>query len=486
MANVGSLFAASLGARRVESVIPPTREGERLAGALGGERARYLRRRLAAADAVAGSGSGVAAGASGGLPIEGIALAVAGLAVAWPTCALVCGLYSRCDLRTWASGVSDASRLLLGCLLLSWPLYHVLVVLGADSPVAGGLVGSATLAAFVAVLRTAVRTHAHRSRAFEQRTIIVGSGVVAARLVERLRSHDELSLTPVGFVDDGPASEDLLGVPWLGELEALGDLIRDEAVDRVMIAFSRVGHRELLACVRVCRDAGVAVDVVPRLFEFLDSAPTVDHIGGLPLLSIDAHGLSPVAQVAKRTLDVIGAALALLVLGPGLVLIAVAIKLDSPGPVLFVQPRAGRRGRFFALYKFRSMHLGSQVLVRTDGAIVKAPDDSRVTRVGRILRRFSVDEAPQLFNVLLGDMSLVGPRPLVAAEAQALSESWQARRADLRPGLTGPWQVSGRSHIPFDEMIRFDYQYVAGWSLARDLEILLATVPAVLSGRGAY
>jgi lipopolysaccharide/colanic/teichoic acid biosynthesis glycosyltransferase len=167
------------------------------------------------------------------------------------------------------------------------------------------------------------------------------------------------------------------------------------------------------------------------------------------------------------------------------VAIAIAIKLDSRGPVLFVQPRTGRGGRLFRLLKFRSMRVGSPVLVRDDGAIVKGPRDDRVTRVGRILRRFSLDEAPQLFNVLRGDMSMVGPRPLVLAEAHALSQEWQARRADLRPGLTGPWQVSGRSHIAFQDMIKLDYQYVAGWSLARDVEILLATFPAVLTGRGA-
>jgi lipopolysaccharide/colanic/teichoic acid biosynthesis glycosyltransferase len=164
----------------------------------------------------------------------------------------------------------------------------------------------------------------------------------------------------------------------------------------------------------------------------------------------------------------------------------VAIRLDSRGPVFFTQRRSGRAGSFFKLYKFRSMRVDSTVLVRDDGAIVKTADDARITRVGRFIRRFSLDEAPQLINVLKGDMSLVGPRPLVMAEHEALNEDWQARRADLRPGLTGPWQVSGRSHIPFQDMIKFDYQYVAGWSLARDLEILLATLPAVISGRGAY
>ena len=156
---------------------------------------------------------------------------------------------------------------------------------------------------------------------------------------------------------------------------------------------------------------------------------------------------------------------ALVALSPLLALIAVAIKLDSRGGVLFRQQRSGRGGRFFKLYKFRSMQIDSTVLVRDDGAIVKRADDDRVTRVGRFIRRFSLDEAPQLLNVLLGDMSLVGPRPLVLAEHAALTEAWQSRRADLRPGLTGPWQVSGRSHIPFQDMIKFDYQYVAGWSL---------------------
>src|SRR5262249_36847733 len=154
------------------------------------------------------------------------------------------------------------------------------------------------------------------------------------------------------------------------------------------------------------------------------------------------------------SLDVAGATLALLALSPLLLAIAVAIKLDSKGPVFFTQRRSGRGGRFFKLYKFRSMRVDSTVLGRDDGAIVKTADDDRITRVGRFIRRFSLDEAPQLINVLKGDMSLVGPRPLVVAEHEALREDWQARRADLRPGLTGPWQVSGRSHIPFQDMIK--------------------------------
>ena len=190
--------------------------------------------------------------------------------------------------------------------------------------------------------------------------------------------------------------------------------------------------------------------------------------------------------MCKRALDLVGATTVLLLLAPLLLAVAVAIKLDSRGAVFFTQMRSGRGGRFFKLYKFRSMRDDSTIVVDERGAIVKRQDDDRITRVGRFIRRFSLDEAPQLLNVLFGDMSLVGPRPLVLAEHAALSEAWQSRRADLRPGLTGPWQVSGRSHIPFQDMIKFDYQYVAGWSLARDIEILLATLPAVISGRCAY
>jgi lipopolysaccharide/colanic/teichoic acid biosynthesis glycosyltransferase len=169
------------------------------------------------------------------------------------------------------------------------------------------------------------------------------------------------------------------------------------------------------------------------------------------------------------------------------------IKLTSPGRALFKHTRVGQNGRLFVLYKFRTMRSDAEAhkaaLAGANamrGHVFKMRNDPRVTRVGRVLRRFYVDELPQFWNVLKGDMSLVGPRPLVMAEAQTLTESWQARRADLRPGLTGPWQIAGRSNIPFQEMIRFDYQYVAGWSLARDIEILLATLPAVMSGRGAY
>jgi len=421
-----------------------------------------------------------------GVPAVDVLASALAVAIAWPLLTWAFGLLGAGDLGAWASGIGDAAKLLLASLVLSWLALGLLEWIGAAAHAAVGalvLAGSTGLAA--SMLRAAARVFAHRRRRLRQNTLILGSGMVADRLVQRLGSHDELGLDVIGIVDDRPLGEAVEGLPRLGGLRDLGRVVREHEVDRVMFAFSRAGHEELLAALRTCRDAGVAVDVVPRLFEFLDGARTMDQIGGLPLLSIMAPSLSGPSRIGKRALDIAGASLGLLLLAPLLLASAIAIKLDSRGPVLFRQVRVGRGGRHFTLYKFRSMKVGATVLVRDDGAIVKGAADPRVTRVGAILRRLSFDELPQLLNVLRGDMSLVGPRPLVLAEAQALTEDWQQRRADLRPGLTGAWQVAGRSNIPFQEMIRFDYQYVCGWSLARDVAILLATLPAVFSGRGA-
>ncbi len=445
-----------------------------------------MRRQLLSADIIAGSITGAVVALSAGLPIEVLPVVALAIGLGWPVLAYICGLYALDDLRSWASGVGDAPRLAVTSLLISWPVFGLLTTLGATNPVVGALGAAVITGAGAGIGRAAARVGLHRTPNLRERVLILGSGQVALQLVQRLARHQELGLDPVGYIDDDVHQPGRLGIPRLGTLDSLFDLITFGRVDRVMIAFTRASHEDLLHAIRVCRDAGVTVDIVPRLFEFLEGARTIEQVGGMPLLSIRQPTFSPLSRFSKRTLDVIGAVLLLVVLSPLLAAIAVAIRLDSRGSVFFTQQRSGRSGRFFKLYKFRSMRTDSTVRVRADGAIVKAPDDDRITRIGRLIRRFSLDEAPQLLNVLRGDMSLVGPRPLVLAEHAALSEAWQSRRADLRPGLTGPWQVSGRSHIPFQDMIKFDYQYVAGWSLARDIEILLATIPAVISGRGAY
>jgi exopolysaccharide biosynthesis polyprenyl glycosylphosphotransferase len=463
-------------ARRAPRLVPASDARSRLS---------LLRELLVAADLGGGALGGLAGALAAGLHGAQLLAAALALALLWPFLTWSLGLLASADLSAWASGIGDSARLLLSALLLSWLAFALLAWLGTEHAAAAGLATAACTGVASSVFRAVARVMAHRQRRLCQRTLILGSGIVADRLAGRLRSHDELGLELIGTVDDGPLGEAVDGLPRLGSLEDLERVLAEQRVDRVMFAFSRAGHEQLLGALRTCRSMGVAVDVVPRLFEFLDGARTLDQIGGLPLLSIEAPSLARGSRVGKRVLDAGGAALGLVLFAPLLLAAAIAIKLDSSGPVLFRQVRVGRGGRQFTLYKFRSMRMGSTILVRADGAIVKDVADPRVTRVGGFLRRLSLDELPQLFNVLRGDMSLVGPRPLVLAEARALTEEWQQRRADLRPGLTGAWQVAGRSNIPFQEMIRFDYQYVSGWSLGRDLAILLATLPAVFSGRGA-
>jgi len=412
----------------------------------------------------------------------------------WPFAAFSIGLYRSDQLATWASAVSEIPRGFVAVLLITWPLFGVASILDLQGVVALTFLTVTATAVFAGCARAFVRAGLHRAPDLRQRTLILGSGIVAGQVVKKLHNNAQFGLLPVGIVDDDVHDIGTPDLPWLGRFKDLDAIIEAQSIDRVIIAFSRASHEELLESIRACRDAGVAIDVVPRLFEFLDGVRALDQVGGLPLLSIGAPMLTSASMAAKRGLDVIGSAFLLTVLSPLMLAIAIAIKLESRGPIFFRQPRAGRGNSSFQLIKFRSMYIDAEQRKKEledmneadDGVMFKIREDPRVTRVGRTLRRFSLDELPQLFNVLKGEMSLVGPRPLIFPETAALDENWHLRRLELRPGLTGPWQVYGRSQSPFQEMVRFDYQYVAGWSLARDIEILLATVPAVMSGRGAY
>jgi exopolysaccharide biosynthesis polyprenyl glycosylphosphotransferase len=419
---------------------------------------------------------------------------VAGATLLWPLAAFSIGLYRTDQLASWASAVSEVPRAFVAVMLITWPLFGLAAVLGLDQVVALTFLTVAGVAGLTGVARTVVRAGLHRAPDLRQRTLILGSGMVAGQVVAKLHNNVQFGLVPVGIVDDEVHDVGSPDLPWLGRFEDLDTIIEAQGIDRVIIAFSKASHEQLLESIRACRDAGVTVDVVPRLFEFLDGVRALGQVGGLPLLSIGAPMLTSASIAAKRVLDAVGSLALIVALAPLMVAIAIAIKLESRGAVFFRQPRAGRGNTSFQLIKFRSMYIDAEkrktemaeLNEAEDGVMFKIREDPRVTRVGRFIRRYSLDELPQLFNVLRGEMSLVGPRPLIFPETAALEEDWHLRRLELRPGLTGPWQVYGRSQSPFQEMVRFDYQYVAGWSLARDIEILLATLPAVMSGRGAY
>src|ERR1044072_6225924 len=465
-----------------------------------GDRPRHrgsvLARMLASGDALSAlAGAGIALlalGSATGLSASLAYVLIAGLT--WPVMAFSIGLYRGDQLNTWASAISEVPRTFVAIMLITWPLFGVAALLDLGSAVSLTFVTVVATAALAAVARTVVRAGLHRAPELRQRTLILGSGVVAGQVVKKLENNVQFGLVPVGMVDDDVHTIGTPDLPWLGRFNDLDTIIEKQQIDRVIIAFSRASHEQLLESIRACRDAGVAIDVVPRLLEFLDGVRALDQVGGLPVLSIGAAHLTSVSMAAKRALDVVGSLCAIALLSPLMIAIAIAIKLESRGPIFFRQPRAGRGRSSFHLVKFRSMYVDADkrkaevaaLNEAGDGVMFKIREDPRVTRVGRFLRRYSLDELPQLFNVLKGEMSLVGPRPLIFPETDALEEHWHMRRLELRPGLTGPWQIYGRSQSPFQEMVRFDYQYVAGWSLARDIEILFATLPAVLSGRGAY
>ena len=427
-------------------------------------------------------------------PIVDTPLFLLVVALLWPLIAFSIGLYRTDQLSSWASAIPEVPRGVVAIMLLTWPIYGLAALMGIEPAIGTAFVTVGAMALFTGVARAVVRSVLHHKPALRQRTLILGSGVVAGQVVSKIKSNDQFGLDPVGIVDNVVHDVGTPDLPRFGGFSDLGKIIEMQSIDRVIIAFSQVNHEELLEAIRACRDAGIAVDVVPRLFEFLDGIRSLDQIGGLPLLSISVPVLAPTMVAAKRMLDILGSAALLLLFSPVILATAIAIKLESPGPVLFRQPRAGRGNKSFNLIKFRSMYVDAEqrkaeldaLNEADDGVMFKIREDPRITKVGHFIRRFSIDELPQLFNVLRGEMSLVGPRPLIFRETAHLEERWHLRRLELRPGITGPWQVYGRSDSPFQEMVRFDYQYVAGWSLARDIELLLATLPAVLSGRGAY
>jgi exopolysaccharide biosynthesis polyprenyl glycosylphosphotransferase len=461
-------------------------------------RIRAVRGRLQAAllasEIAAGLIGGAALAILADLAPIGYAISIAGFLLAWRTLGAASGICADDDLRPWTSTLRKAKTTAVMGLAISWVAFGALSLDKADDPAGAALTAAAAAAIVSVVLRGAANTLVYRSSELTQRTVIVGSGMVARQVYDRLQIAPNLALDLIGLVDDDVAPETSPALPHLGGLEDLEQIVHTHDIDRVIIAFTRSGHDDLLRCIRVCWDNQVAIDIVPRLFEFLDGARALDQIGGLPMLSITVPRLSRASRALKRGADIVLSGLGLLALSPLLICVAIAIKLDSRGPVFFRQRRVGRNGEEFSIFKFRSMFADAEArkaeLAKlneaNDGVMFKIRKDPRITRVGSFLRRSSIDELPQLINVLSGKMSLVGPRPLIPEEVAAFDEGWHLRRLDLRPGITGPWQIYGRSDIPFQDMLRFDYQYVAGWSLARDFEIMLSTVPVALSGRGAY
>jgi len=323
------------------------------------------------------------------------------------------------------------------------------------------------------------------------RTLVLGANREATNLAAAMRSP-ESGFEPIGFVRTSEEAETDLGLPVLGHIGQLRELIQRFRADCVFVASSAVSSEEMKQVARIVRLEGLEVRVSASLPVVLSSRLSAQPVGGVMSLALRPARLTRPQRVLKRTFDLVIAGAGLILTAPIWLVAAVAIKLDSPGPVLYRQRRVGEGGRPFVMLKFRSMYVDAEQrlaelrpLSEADGPLFKLRNDPRVTRVGRVLRRWSLDELPQLWNVIRGDMSLVGPRPPLPEEVAAYEE-WHFARLEAPPGVTGLWQVSGRSELSFEDYVRRDLFYIENWSLAYDLFIVLKTIPMVLSRRGAY
>lgn len=409
------------------------------------------------------------------------------------------GLYRRDRRRLFATNFPDILHLFhalgaggVSTLLLSTLLHRV-------AGLQPGLDVASVMAITVPALLTVPATRVvggvmlRRRGMVRSRVIILGSGMVADSVASRLASFEDMEL--LGCVDDPGSYADggrgVTSIGLLGNIADLPALCHDLDADRVVVAFSPAAAPALADTLRQIPPT-IQVSVVPRLFDLLTWRSHVDEIHGLPVMDVAPPVLGPAHRMVKRAVDIIGASTIVVVAFPAWLAIAIAIKVTSAGPVFFRQERTGRGGLPFRICKFRTMRVGAdsqqaelQAANEVDGPLFKIKDDPRVTSVGRLLRATSLDEFPQLLNVIKGDMSLVGPRPFVTAEADRI-DGWAAKRFDVRPGMTGLWQVSGRNDLPFEELRRLDYAYVSSWSLWWDVKIIWQTPASVLRRHGAY
>lgn len=339
-----------------------------------------------------------------------------------------------------------------------------------------------------------------RAKGMNYRTIvIVGTGRRAREIAGLIEEHKYWGYKILGFISDGHRFPSDLGhYRVLGNLADLKRMIEQgtgrngEAIDEIVFAVTRRRLEASRSIFRLCEELGIRTRIAINFFPTKNARVEFEELDGVPLVSFTTTPSNVAHLALKRVLDVALAISILFLLAPVLVLTALAIKLSSPGSVLFQQERIGLNGRIFTLYKFRTMiedahRKRAEVshLNEMEGPVFKMKADPRVTMVGRFLRKFSLDELPQLWNVLKGDMSLVGPRPPIPEEV-SLYERWQKRRLSMKPGLTCLWQISGRNDVDFNRWMELDLQYIDNWSPSLDLKILLRTIPVVLTGRGAW
>jgi exopolysaccharide biosynthesis polyprenyl glycosylphosphotransferase len=449
-----------------------------------------FRRMLLAADTVAIVGAFVLTMQLSSRPLQLTWAAAVGLPLMLVGAKLF-GLYDRDETLLRKTTLDEVPRLFhltTLCALAAW-LGGKLIVTDGALRRPETLILWLTLLVALVIARAVARAIALRVSPAE-RCLFIGDEASARTIRSKLSGHSGIRAKMVAHLDldkIAPWSTDAFSPQRLTEVRELAQTLD---VHRAIVAPGSADAGEMLNLVRTLKAVGVRVSVLPRLLEVVGSSVEFDDLHGVTVMGVRRFDLSRSSASVKRGFDLLGASLGLLVLSPLLLLIAVAIKLDSRGPVFFRQLRVGRHGQRFHVFKFRTMVQDAETL--KDGlrhrneaqeGLFKIADDPRVTRVGRILRKSSLDELAQLLNIIRGEMSLVGPRPLVIEEDKRV-EGWHRRRLELMPGITGHWQILGPSRVSLREMVAIDYLYVANWSLWIDIKILLRTVPHVLGRRG--
>lgn len=409
----------------------------------------------------------------------------------WVVAAKLYGLYERDEEHVDHSTVDEVVGVFHLVTLGAWFYFVIAWAVGVANPHVERLIAFWFLAwLLVTLFRGVARGLARRSSLYLQNTIIIGAGHIGQLAARKLLQHPEYRINLVGFVDAHPRPRraELDHLALLGPPERLADLVTLLDVERVIVAFSEGGHEELLETVRELRKLDVQIDVVPRLFEIVGPKAGIHAFEGLPLVSLPPAKLSRSSRLLKRAIDYAVALVMLILTAPLMILIAISVRLDSKGPVFFRQRRLGYDMQPFTVFKFRTMQVDTdqdehrRYIERTltheaspnENGLYKLDRTSSVTRVGRILRKTSLDELPQLFNILAGEMSLVGPRPCLDYETEGFAEH-HFERFLMPPGLTGLWQVTARARSTFGEALDMDVAYVRGWSISLDLRLLLKT-----------
>jgi exopolysaccharide biosynthesis polyprenyl glycosylphosphotransferase len=420
-------------------------------------------------------------------PINELAEYIPPLLALVPVWVLICAFHGHYSHRERISSLNEITRIFrateemwLATFVLSFMLksYHPgrSVVLLSVIPQFVYLYTSRT------ILRAIKRRATRRGKGLK-RVLIVGTGETARRALLRIVDHPEIGYELVGLVGraDEPLPRAINHVSYLGTLDQLRELIRTHRIEEVFLADPKIPDDDKLNLVARCDETGVSFKIVSQMFEVTSPQIRIDVLDDLPVIPLQSGGLGPVQAFVKRAMDFVLAAVLLVLSAPFALFIAIWIRLDSPGPAFFTHGRIGRHGVPFLLWKFRTMTTETHPYdtAPTD------PNDPRITRAGRWLRRFSLDELPQLWNVLRGEMSMVGPRPEMP-HIVARYEPWQRIRLEVKPGVTGLWQIIGRKNLPLELNLEYDLYYIKNQSLILDLVILLKTIPAVVFGRGAY